>query len=119
MAGERARCGSAQRSGHSPQARENNESSQCNQVIMLVTDGAPDKFEQVFNTYNRPNIRVRVFTYLIGRDVADREAVEWMACSNKGAAIRSDAGGERETAWTVTQLALTLYAHKLHIYYEI
>ncbi|XP_043216058.1 voltage-dependent calcium channel subunit alpha-2/delta-3-like isoform X3 [Amphibalanus amphitrite] len=65
-------------------ARENNESSQCNQVIMLVTDGAPDKFQEVFNTYNRPNIRVRVFTYLIGRDVADREAVEWMACTNKG-----------------------------------
>ena len=51
---------------------------------MLVTDGAPEKFEQVFNTYNRPHIRVRVFTYLIGRDVADREAVEWMACANNG-----------------------------------
>lgn len=56
----------------------------CNQAIMLITDGAPERYESVFKLYNGREKRVRVFTYLIGRDVTDREATEWMACENKG-----------------------------------
>jgi hypothetical protein len=51
---------------------------------MLVTDGAPDNYHDVFRKYNWPNMYVRVFTYLIGKEVTDVKEVKWMACSNKG-----------------------------------
>merc|ERR1712096_596737 len=51
---------------------------------MLVTDGVPYKEEQVFKDYNSPHKPVRVFTYLIGREISDLKAANWMACQNKG-----------------------------------
>ncbi|KAH9520918.1 Voltage-dependent calcium channel subunit alpha-2/delta-4 [Dermatophagoides farinae] len=58
--------------------------SQCNQAIMLITDGAPGTYEDVFRQFNWPNIPVRVFTYLIGQDVTSHSEVYWMACHNRG-----------------------------------
>ena len=40
--------------------------------------------EQVFKDYNSPHKPVRVFTYLIGREISDLKAANWMACTNKG-----------------------------------
>ena len=57
--------------------------SQCNQAVMLITDGAPEKFEQMFKEYN-PKSEIRVFTYVIGRDVTQIDQVYWMACNNRG-----------------------------------
>ncbi|XP_055932113.1 voltage-dependent calcium channel subunit alpha-2/delta-3-like isoform X2 [Argiope bruennichi] len=58
--------------------------TQCNQAIMIITDGAPNTFEDIFRRYNYPNIPVRVFTYLIGKEVTESHEVNWMACANKG-----------------------------------
>ncbi|GIX90959.1 hypothetical protein CEXT_810571 [Caerostris extrusa] len=51
---------------------------------MIITDGAPNTFEDIFRRYNYPNIPVRVFTYLIGKEVTESHEVNWMACANKG-----------------------------------
>nr|XP_056702694.1 voltage-dependent calcium channel subunit alpha-2/delta-4 [Euleptes europaea] len=56
----------------------------CNQAIMLITDGAMEDYEIVFEKYNWPDRKVRVFTYLIGREVSFAKNVKWIACNNKG-----------------------------------
>merc|ERR1719495_1449001 len=66
--------------------------AESNQAIMLVTDGVPYTYETIFQDhnnynkeeYNQPHKPVRVFTYLIGREISDLEAAKWMACENKG-----------------------------------
>ena len=58
--------------------------SHCNQAIMLVTDGAPYTYEDIFDQFNWPHLQVRVFTYLIGREVTEIRPLRWMACANKG-----------------------------------
>jgi len=62
--------------------------SQCNQVIMLVTDGAPRNYDEVFKTYNWPQKLVRLFTYVIGREIIDTTATKEIACNNKGYFVR-------------------------------
>uniref|UniRef100_A0A8B7WJ61 LOW QUALITY PROTEIN: voltage-dependent calcium channel subunit alpha-2/delta-4-like n=1 Tax=Castor canadensis TaxID=51338 RepID=A0A8B7WJ61_CASCN len=66
------------------QFQEARQGSLCNQVIMLITDGAVEGYEQVFEEYNWPDRKVRVFTYLIGREVTFAERMKWIACNNKG-----------------------------------
>uniref|UniRef100_A0A9J7Z9Y5 Calcium channel, voltage-dependent, alpha 2/delta subunit 4b n=1 Tax=Cyprinus carpio carpio TaxID=630221 RepID=A0A9J7Z9Y5_CYPCA len=65
-------------------ARANGQGSLCNQAIMLITDGAMEDFQSVFEEFNWPDKKVRVFTYLIGRDMTFSENVKWIACNNKG-----------------------------------
>uniref|UniRef100_A0A672H3R1 Calcium channel, voltage-dependent, alpha 2/delta subunit 4a n=1 Tax=Salarias fasciatus TaxID=181472 RepID=A0A672H3R1_SALFA len=61
-----------------------NEGSLCNQAIMLITDGAMEDYKDVFEEFNWPERRVRVFTYLIGREMTFADSVKWIACNNKG-----------------------------------
>ncbi|KAF2364716.1 VWA N-terminal [Trinorchestia longiramus] len=58
--------------------------AQCNQAIMLITDGAPYKHYKIFEEFNWPQRQVRLFTYLIGREITDIGNLLWMACANKG-----------------------------------
>jgi voltage-dependent calcium channel alpha-2/delta-3 len=60
----------------------------CNQAIMIVTDGVPYKYEEIFKLHNMPHKPVRVFTYLIGREISDLKAANHMACNNRGEAVR-------------------------------
>ncbi|XP_061898881.1 voltage-dependent calcium channel subunit alpha-2/delta-4-like [Entelurus aequoreus] len=66
------------------EARANGLGSMCNQAIMLITDGAMEDFESVFEEFNWPERRVRVFTYLIGREMTFAQNTKWIACNNKG-----------------------------------
>uniref|UniRef100_A0A3B5LPB7 VWFA domain-containing protein n=1 Tax=Xiphophorus couchianus TaxID=32473 RepID=A0A3B5LPB7_9TELE len=66
------------------EARMNGQGSMCNQAIMLITDGAMENFESVFEEFNWPERRVRVFTYLIGREMTFAQKTKWIACNNKG-----------------------------------
>lgn len=58
--------------------------SQCNRAIMLITDGAIRDHAEIFNRYNYPGSPVRVFTYMIGREVGDIKPTKAMACKNRG-----------------------------------
>ena len=64
--------------------------AESNQAIMLVTDGVPYTYENIFQEYNQPHKPVRVFTYLIGREISDLDAAKWMACENKGTSAKKD-----------------------------
>nr|XP_021506241.1 voltage-dependent calcium channel subunit alpha-2/delta-4 isoform X2 [Meriones unguiculatus] len=64
--------------------QESRQGSLCNQAIMLISDGAVEDYEPVFETYNWPDRKVRVFTYLIGREVTFADRMKWIACNNKG-----------------------------------
>lgn len=74
------------------QHRRDHLASMCNQAIMLITDGVPDSYADIYRRFNwknstEPPFPVRVFTYLIGRDGVDFRDTRWMACANHGKSL--------------------------------
>lgn len=74
-------------------ARNSTRGAGCNQAIMLVTDGVPDNYKEIFERFNwatntdnpdMADMPVRMFTYVIGKEVADVRDSRWMACANRG-----------------------------------
>uniref|UniRef100_A0A8C9E350 VWFA domain-containing protein n=1 Tax=Phocoena sinus TaxID=42100 RepID=A0A8C9E350_PHOSS len=66
------------------QFQEAGQGSLCNQAIMLITDGAVEDHRPVLEKYNWPHRKVRLFTYLIGKEVSFADRLKWIACNNKG-----------------------------------
>lgn len=58
----------------------------CNQAIMIISDGAPFLYTEIFEEYNwnREYMPVRLFTYVIGKEVSDVEEMKYIACKNQG-----------------------------------
>lgn len=66
-------------------SKQNGVGAQCNEVIMLLTDGGTDNAKEVFEKYNwSKNKTVRVFTYAVGPTANPTSAIRWMACGNRG-----------------------------------
>lgn len=67
---------------------------------MIIGDGAPENNREVFELHNwrdPPYKPVRVFTYLIGKEVANWDDIRWMACENQGYYVHlSDTAEVRE-----------------------
>ncbi|XP_068145663.1 voltage-dependent calcium channel subunit alpha-2/delta-3 isoform X4 [Drosophila tropicalis] len=82
------------------ETKSSSRGAQCNQAIMIIGDGAPENNRAVFELHNwrdPPYKPVRVFTYLIGKEVANWDDIRWMACENQGYYVHlSDTAEVRE-----------------------
>jgi len=66
------------------QSLEKNSGAHCSRAIMVITDGMPDIYKDIFDEYNwKTDMRVRMFTYLIG-DEPEAHEMLWIACNNNG-----------------------------------
>lgn len=66
--------------------RESRMGANCNQAIMIISDGAPFLYTEIFeeHNWNKDYMPVRIFTYVIGKEVSDVAEMKYMACKNQG-----------------------------------
>jgi voltage-dependent calcium channel alpha-2/delta-3 len=91
----------------------------CNQAIMLISDGLPYPVDEVFEMWNwkeKPYIPVRVFSYLIGREVADITDIKKVACDNQGYYVHLSTFAEvrEEVLQYIPVVARPLVLNKTH-----
>lgn len=91
----------------------------CNQAIMLVSDGLPYPIDEVFEMWNwndKPFIPVRIFSYLIGREVADITDIKKIACDNQGYYVHLSTFAEvrEEVIQYIPVMARPLVLNKTH-----
>ncbi|XP_028138725.2 voltage-dependent calcium channel subunit alpha-2/delta-3 [Diabrotica virgifera virgifera] len=64
------------------------ENSNCNQAIMIITDGINEDITDIVTKYNRlhndTNIPVRIFGYLVGKEVTNPQEMKDTCCENRG-----------------------------------
>ena len=63
--------------------KDTKRTADCNKAIMIVSDNAPEAFEDICRLYN-PERSVRFFAYVIGREVTEYEGMTELACNNRG-----------------------------------
>jgi hypothetical protein len=52
---------------------------------MVISDGMPDVYKDIFEEYNgRYDMRVRMFMYQIGDEESGSHEMQWIARSNNG-----------------------------------
>nr|UJT32167.1 voltage-dependent calcium channel unc-36 [Heterodera elachista] len=85
----------------------------CQDMIMLITDGAPGFYRETFVLFNREK-RVRFFSFVVGEEAKDFEQVRWMACANRGfmAHISSMADVQEKVQQYVRVLSRTVSSQK-------
>lgn len=66
--------------------RESRLGANCNQAIMIISDGAPFFLTEIFeeHNWNHEFMPVRIFTYVIGKEVSDVAEMKYFACKNQG-----------------------------------
>ncbi|KAJ8926857.1 hypothetical protein NQ314_020708, partial [Rhamnusium bicolor] len=66
----------------------NSTNTNCNQAIMIITDGVNRNDSDIVMKYNYfnngSNIPVRIFTYLVGKEVDNAQELKWISCHNRG-----------------------------------
>ncbi|CAK8684027.1 unnamed protein product [Clavelina lepadiformis] len=59
--------------------------SYCDFMLLIITDGAPENFDQIFGKYYKDNdFQIRIFPYLVGYDKSSLSSLRQMACHNNG-----------------------------------
>ena len=80
--------------------------ARCNQAIMIVTDGSPDTYEEIFEKYNSPQRRVRQWCSWIYRERANKFDCE---------TSKVDQRFRREALTTILTLALMFLFHDVEV----
>jgi len=75
------------------QSAENGTGAMCNRIIMFLTDGGTEMPKDVFEEYNWPDKKIRIFSYAVGPTADPVSAARWIACSNRGYFARIPAMG--------------------------
>eukprot|EP00794_Sanderia_malayensis_P007133 gene7133-7938_t len=80
-------------------AKQRNEGTQCQQALLILSDGSASYEKEIFNRYNSDK-SIRVFTFVVGPPQYRVQELTDMACKNKGYFLRIPSVG---TVWeTVT-----------------
>uniref|UniRef100_A0A665TIA5 Calcium channel, voltage-dependent, alpha 2/delta subunit 4b n=1 Tax=Echeneis naucrates TaxID=173247 RepID=A0A665TIA5_ECHNA len=87
------------------EARANGQGSMCNQAIMLITDGAMEDFESVFEEFNWPE---RYYTHISTLADVQENVMEYLHVLSRPMVINHD----HDIIWTEAYMDTVLFATK-------
>ncbi|CAK8690513.1 unnamed protein product [Clavelina lepadiformis] len=94
------------------------EGSNCGSILMIVSDGAPENFEYIFEKHRSSDFQIRVFSYLVGYEKGYLAPLRQMACNNHGyfTQLRSRNGVDEQVLLHTTVLNRPLaFDHDHHV----